>query len=266
MKTIEKLIDNVEYGEKNKKEIKKLMKQILEFATKKSKDKNIKVKDLNKEIIEIFFKQKAKNISKRTLRNYFLYLKKIIEVEPFLSEDELKKIKESVYNIKNKKNEKKLKKYYNNPGAIISNLNNENYIAAYLVLKKGIRLKDIEKIDIKKDFKTKDKKFLLEKGKNLIPIEENIYKEILKFSKNGIFRVNRNKFNTELKNSCIIEGEEYIGEKGIFVNFIIDLFLNEIDEVFDINNGKDADNARKQALKIISQKTGLSEDTIISYL
>ena len=251
-----------------KDEIFKTGKQLGEFAREE-----FGIKDFEKidgKIVESFIEQKISDgISKGTLDNYIAHIAKIgvglekiaqeqgKEYQAFTKED-LSSVKEFVRDLTPNEHTNRA---YENPNALISNLENKEFLAAKLQLEYGLRI--TEATYIKEN--QLNGNTLTFQGKGGYILQKELTQELANqikehMNENGVFRVNQNQFREHLKDACRIEGEKYNGAHGLRYNFAQKTFIERFDN--NVKNGMSIEDAEKEALKYTSEEMGHHREEI----
>ena len=265
-----KPVSHLVHSYKYKDAIFKTGRQLGDFAKK-----NFGIKDLEKidgKVVESFIEHKiSENISKKTLDNYIAHLSKIqVGLEKIATENN--KIykafsKEDLYNVKEIVRDLTPNQYinraYNNPNALISNLDNKEFIAAQLQLNYGLRIAEATHI---KENQLSDN-VLTFQGKGGYTLQKELSPElankIQENMENGVFKVNQNYFRDCLKDACSVEGEEYFGAHGLRYNFAQNTFIKEFEKNMEL--GLEPYEAEKEALRATSEEMGHHREEITKH-
>ncbi len=261
-------VSNKVHSYEYKDEIFKTGKQLGQFAREQ-----FGIKDFEKidgRVIESFIEQKiADGVSKGTLDNYISHLAKIQvglekiaqehakEYQAFTKED-LAVAKEIVKDLATKSEH--VNRAYENPRALISNLEGKEYIAARLQLEYGLRVTEathIKENQLHGNTLTFQGKGGYEQVKELSPTLANAIRENMQ---DGVFKVDQNSYREALKDAARIEGENYTGTHGLRYNFAQETFVNRFEE--NLARGMDYDQAEREALKYTSEELGHHREEI----
>ena len=254
-----------------KDEIFKTGRQLGEFAREQ-----FGIKDFEKidgRIIEAFIEQKiADGVSKGTLDNYISHLAKIQvglekiaqehakEYQAFTKKD-LAVAKEIVKDLATKSEH--VNRAYENPRALISNLEGKEYIAAKLQLEYGLRVTEathIKESQLQGNTLTFQGKGGYEQVKELTPELANAIRENMQ---DGVFKVDQNAYREALKESARIEGENYTGTHGLRYNFAQETFVNRFES--NLQNGMGIEEAEREALRYTSEELGHHREEITKH-
>ena len=265
-KSVSGLVHSFEY----KDEIFKTGRQLAEFARE-----NFGIKDFEKidgKVVESFIENKiSENLSKGTLDNYISHLSKIqIGLERIANENQKEYTaftKEDLYSAKEVVKDlipnQHINRAYDNPNALISNLDDKEFIAAKLQLNYGLRV--TEATHIKENQLTDN--ILTFQGKGGYTLQKELSPELAEKLKNnmenGVFKVNQNHFRDSLKDACRIEGEKYSGAHGLRYNFAQNTFVERFEQ--NLKNGLNPYEAEKEALRFTSLKMGHHREEITKH-
>jgi len=254
-----------------KDEIFKTGRQLGEFAKEQ-----FGIKDFEKisgRVIEAFIEQKiADGVSKGTLDNYISHLSKIqVGLEKIAYErgkeyqaftkDDLAAAKDIVKDLAVKSEH--INRAYENPRALISNLDGKEYIAARLQLEYGLRVTEathIKESQLQGNTLTFQGKGGYEQVKELTPELANAIRENMQ---NGVFKVDQNAYREALKESARIEGENYTGTHGLRYNFAQETFVNRFES--NLQSGMGIEEAEREALRYTSEELGHHREEITKH-
>lgn len=224
------------------------------------------VKDLSKisyEIVDKWFLEKIdRDVSRDTLRNYLSHIVKIqIALEAIASDEQVACIgytKEELSSIhamlKSLNKNGYINRAYSNPGAIVSNLDNNEYYVGLLQYRYGLRV--TEAAHIKRSQMDGHTLTIQGKGgyfqnKELTPeLSDTIIERMVE----GVFKINQNSYRKNLEESARIEGETYHGTHGLRYNYAQNLYFKHYNE--NVQRGMTYIEAHKTALKQTSEEIG----------
>lgn len=224
------------------------------------------VKDLSKisfEIIDKWFLVKIdRDVSRDTLRNYLSHIVKIqIALEAIAADEHAKYVgytKEELSSIhamlKSLNKNGYINRAYSNPGAVVSNLEENEYYVGLLQYQYGLRVTEaahIKRSQIRGNILTIQGKGGYVQQKELsIELTEAIKERMI----DGVFKINQNSYRKNLEESARIEGEAYHGTHGLRYNYAQNLYFKHYDE--NVGSGMTYMDAHKTALKQTSEEIG----------
>jgi hypothetical protein len=224
------------------------------------------VKDLSKilyEIVDKWFLEKIdRDVSRDTLRNYLSHIVKIqIALEAIALDEQVTYIgytKEELSSIhsmlKSLNKNGYINRAYSNPGAVVSNLEENEYYVGLLQYRYGLRVTEAAHIKHSQI----DGYTLMIQGKGgyfqYKELTPELSDAIIERMVEGVFKINQNSYRKNLEESARIEGETYHGTHGLRYNYAQNLYFNHYNE--NVENGMSYIDAHKTALKQTSEEIG----------
>ena len=265
--SVSNLIHAYEYRD----EIFKTATQLAQYAKEEFKIKD--VEKINSEVVRDFIQSKIEQgLTKGTLDNYISHLAKFQIGLQHIAEARGKEY--SAFNKEDLLHAKEIIKQeavrtahenraYSNPNAIISNLNDKEFIAAKLQLEHGLRITEATKIR-ENQLQGNTLSFIGKGGYTLTKeLSQELARDLRNSFENGVFKVNQDTFREHLKEACEIEGEKYTGAHGLRYNYAQNTFIKEFDK--NIERGLTPAEAEKIALKETSEKMGHHREEITKH-
>ena len=224
------------------------------------------VKDLSKilyEIVDKWFLEKIdRDVSRDTLRNYLSHIVKIqIALEAIASDEQVaytgytKEELSSIHSMLKSLNKNGyINRAYSNPGAVVSNLEGNEYCVGLLQYRYGLRVTEaahIKRSQIQGNILTIQGKGGYFQTKELT---SELSDAIIERMVEGVFKINQNSYRKNLEESARIEGETYHGTHGLRYNYAQNLYFNHYNE--NVENGMRYIDAHKTALKQTSEEIG----------
>lgn len=224
------------------------------------------VKDLSKisyEIVDKWFLEKIdRDVSRDTLRNYLSHVVKIqIALESIASDEQVAYIgytKEELSSIhsmiKSLNKNGYINRAYSNPGAVVSNLEGNEYYVGLLQYRYGLRVTEaahIKHSQIDGRTLTIQGKGGYFQNKELTP---ELSDAIIERMVDSVFKINQNSYRKNLEESARIEGETYYGTHGLRYNYAQNLYIKHYDK--NVESGITYIEAHKIALKQTSEEIG----------
>ena len=260
-------VSNKIHSYQYKDEVFKTGKQLGEFAKENFGIKNFE--KIDGRVIEAFIEQKISDgVSKATLENYISHLAKLEiglreiakehnkEYQAF-TRDDILNAREVVKSLNSNEHTNRA---YNNPYALISNLEGKDYIAARLQLEYGLRVSEATYIKLDQ-LKGNELTFKGKGGFEHIKIlSKDLAKAIKENMQDGKFEVNQNQYREALKDACRIEGEKYTGAHGLRYNFARETYTKRFEA--NLQSGLSNEEAHKEALRYTSEEMGHHREEI----
>lgn len=224
------------------------------------------MKDLSKisyEIVDKWFLEKIdRDVSRDTLRNYLSHIVKIqIALEAIASDEQVAYIgytKEELSSIhltlKSLNKNGYINRAYSNPGAVVSNLVENEYYVGLLQYRYGLRVTEAAHIkfsQINQHTLTVQGKGGYFQNKELTP---ELSDAIIERMVEGVFKINQNSYRKNLEESARIEGETYHGTHGLRYNYAQNLYIKHYDK--NVESAITYIEAHKIALKQTSEEIG----------
>lgn len=224
------------------------------------------VKDLSKisyEIVDKWFLAKTdRDVSRDTLRNYLSHIVKIqIALEAIAADEHAKYVgytKEELASIhamlKSLNKNGYINRAYSNPGAIVSNLEENEYYVGLLQYQYGLRVTEAAHIkcsQIQGSILTiQGKGGYFQQKKLSVELADAIKERMI----DDVFKINQNSYRKNLEESARIEGETYHGTHGLRYNYAQNIYFNHYNE--NVESGMTYIDAHKTALKQTSEEIG----------
>ena len=261
------LVHSLEY----KDEIFKTGVQLGNFAREEFGIKNME--KIDGEIVQRFIDQKIEaGVSAGTLNNQISHLAKIEtaleriaenagrEYEGF-SRADLKEARETIQDRAN--STEHINRAYESPGAIISNLERNEYIAGRLQLEHGLRVAEATRIN-EKQLNGNTLTYEGKGGKEQVKeLSSTLASSIRSSMENGRFSVNENHYRESLRESARVEGQKYTGSHGLRYSYAQATYT----ERYESNReaGMSTKEAHSDALSHTSQEMGHNREEITTY-
>ncbi|MHB8150582.1 MAG: hypothetical protein ACYDIB_10505 [Desulfobulbia bacterium] len=238
-----------------------------QFAKEEFGIKNMET--ITGEVVQAWVKNKIENgVSRGTLENYISHLAKVEiglekmatgkgqEYQSFGRED-LLAARASLTDLAKSEH---VNRAYENPGAVMSNLEGKEYLVGRLQLEHGLRVSEAARIEAKQlvgNSLTFHGKGGYELTKTL---PEDLANAIRENMQEGRFEINANHYRDSIRESARIEGEKYTGSHGLRYNFAQKTYAKLLSD--NLDKGLSHTTADQTALASTSEEMGHHREEI----
>ena len=177
------------------------------------------------------------------------------------SREDLREARETIQDRAN--STEHINRAYESPGAIISNLERNEYIAGRLQLEHGLRVAEATRIN-EKQLNGNTLTYEGKGGKEQVKeLSSTLASSIRSSMENGRFSVNENHYRESLRESARVEGQKYTGSHGLRYSYAQATYT----ERYESNReaGMSTKEAHSDALSHTSQEMGHNREEITTY-